>query len=134
MVQVANRGETGRAAEDAGKKTVDVAQDIANRTADTARRTFDASTRGAKSVFNTENDLARLWLQTASEQFRHNIETLQRLAAVRDWHEAVDVQGAYVRESLERMAHLLESYFDVTGAAAQRMLSAGQKEWRNVAA
>lgn len=134
MVQVANRGETGRAAEDAGKKTVDVAQDMANRTADTARRTFDASTRGAKSVFNTENDLARLWLQTASEQFRHNIETLQRLAAVRDWHEAVDIQGTYVRESLERMAHLLESYFDVTGAAAQRMLSAGQKEWRNVAA
>ena len=134
MVQVANRGETGRAAEDAGKKTVDAVQDMANRTADTARRTFDASTRGAKSVFNTENDLARLWLQTASEQFRHNIETLQRLAAVRDWHEAVDIQGTYVRESLERMAHLLESYFDVTGAAAQRMLSAGQKEWRNVAA
>jgi hypothetical protein len=134
MVQVANRGETGRAVEGAGRKTVDLAQDVANRSADTARRTFDASARGAKSVFNAENDLARLWLETASEQFRHNVETLQRLAAVRDWHEAVDVQGAYVRESLERTARLVEAYLDVTGAAAQRMLSAGQKEWRNAAA
>ena len=51
-----------------------------------------------------ESDLARFWLEMTRDQAQHTIETMQRLAAVRDWREALELQSEYLRESMARMA------------------------------
>jgi gas vesicle protein len=169
MVQIANRDDNNRAAEnakDAGNKTVDLAQNMASRTAETAKnvseraaettkanvdrfagaarevagrsaetaqRAFDASARGAKSVLNAENDIARLWMETASEQLRHNVETMQRLASVRDWREAAEIHGEFVRESLSRAAHVVTTQLELGNAMTKRLLSFGRENLRKAA-
>jgi hypothetical protein len=157
MAQIANRDDAGRAAgtdSDAVNKTVDLGRDVANRTAEVAgntaeraagsmreaadrseqvtRRMLGSTSRAAEGVLNVESDFAKLWLETAREQMQHNVETFQRLAGVRDWREAAEIQGAYVRGSLSRAAQLISSQLEVANAISARMLSVGREQARKV--
>jgi hypothetical protein len=46
------------------------------------------------------------------EQVAHNAETFGKLAATRDWREAVELQGTLARGSLERMGRLNGRYLE----------------------
>ena len=136
MAQAANRDDAGRVA-DAAKETTervaDASRQTAERSADATKRVVSESSRAAQSVLSAENDIARLWLDTTSEQMRHQVETFQRLMAARDWREAAEIQGSFVRESLSRMANLMSSQLELSSVLTSHMLAAGRDEIQKAA-
>lgn len=144
MAQIANRDDTARAADarkEAGDTNVELARemggrnaeavkDAARRAGEIGRRTVDGAAQAAQDMADAEQDAARLWFDAAGEQLRHNIETFQRLAAVRDWREAVEIQGTYVRESMSRLAHLLSAQLEAFGSVTSRLVAAGREQAR----
>jgi Hemerythrin HHE cation binding domain/Phasin protein len=118
-VEVAARGglravETAHAAADAGagiatrgsRQAMDAAGRAVQETAASvsgATRRYHAAT---SQVLAAEGDLAGFWLELAREQVAHNAETWRKLAATRDWREALELQGTLVRDSVGRMSRL----------------------------
>jgi hypothetical protein len=146
MAQIANRGpgrnedqEAANTAREAVNRTEDLGREVTGRTADTikevtgrfastARQALDGSTRAAGETFQAESELARLWLEVTSQQLHHNAETLQRLAATRDWREAIEIQNAFMQDSLSRMADGLTRHLDLTGDIATRLIRTGREQ------
>lgn len=146
MAQAANRGS------DVGKSTADKAVDLTSQAADAGKasadrmadagrvamdRSFGAasrfvagSSRATKGMLNAEGDLFQLWLETASEQVRHQAHTFQRLMSARDWKEFADIQSSFVQASLSRLASLVSAQLEVGSAMASQMFSLGQPELR----
>jgi phasin family protein len=118
-VEAAARGglravETAHAAADAGaeiatrgsRQVADAAGQAVQATAASvsgATRRYHAA---ASQVLTIEGGLAGFWLELAREQVADNAETWRKLAAARDWREALELQGTLVRGSFERMGRL----------------------------
>ncbi|MEK0084539.1 phasin family protein [Benzoatithermus flavus] len=117
---------TANLAKEATSRTTDVARDAAERIGDAGRRMLAGSSEAADTALRIESDLARLWLELTNQQLRHNAETLQRLVAVRDWREAIEIQSAFVQETLSRLADGLSRQLDLTGSLATRLLEVGR--------
>ena len=118
-VEVAARGglravETARAAADAGAEIANRGSrqvaDAAGQAVQATAASVSGATRryhaAASQVLTIEGGLAGFWLELAREQVADNAETLRRLAAARDWREALELQGTLVRGSFERMGRL----------------------------
>jgi hypothetical protein len=151
MAQIANRGserdevnEAADAAKETTDRTIGLTREAAGRTAgivkeatdrvgDSGRRVLDGSMQAADASFKAESELARLWLEITSEQLRHNAETFQRLAGARDWRQALEIQNAFVQESLSRMAEGVSRHLDLTGSLATRLLDTGRSQMRRAA-
>lgn len=155
MAQTANRDDANRTADtgkDAANKTVELSREAAGRTAEaakgateraagtlkevtdrsseTAQRALGNTARAAHSALDAENNVVQLWLELTREQVEYNVETLRRLLAARDWREITEIQGAFVRESLSRFAHLVNSQLDATSAVSSKMFAIGRDEIR----
>lgn len=146
MAQIANRenerDETNRVADSAKEATdrtvslakeataraTDTVKSVADRTGNAGQRALEGSSRAADATARAESDLARLWLDLTQEQLRHNAETFQRLAGVRDWREAIEIQSAFVQTSLSRFADGLSRQLDLFGGLTTRLLETGRKE------
>ena len=55
---------------------------------------------------------------------------MQRLASVRDWREALDLQSDYLRESMARMAEGISRQLNLTRTLTHSMLDAGRGNFR----
>ena len=153
------RSETGKAAEmahDMGEQTTGaVAEGIAataeavqsgtERMLDTAkelaagaaspmvRLVLDRTAPAVQDMVKAESDLASFWLEVTRDQAQHTIETMQRLAGVRDWREALDVQSTYLRESMARMAEGISRQLSLTHTLTNSMLDAGRANLKDAA-
>lgn len=136
MAQSAHRDDTNRAADavkETSERVADAGRQTVERSADAATRAMSGSARAARNTLAAEGDVARLWLEATSEQMRHQVETFQRLMAVRDWREAAEIQSSFMRESLSRMANLMASQLELSSGLTSRMLTAGRDELDKVA-
>lgn len=116
------------AAKRASEKTAEAGQEVARATsetvsrlttigADAAKRTVgvagDAEKQAARQSTQVAGEIGDLFVSLVQEQMQHNVEVLQSLARVRDWREALDVQNAYLRASIERMTRGTTRYVEV---------------------
>ena len=61
-------------------------------------------------------ELGRALVDLAHAQTRHNLETLTALTGSVDWEQVVQLQGEFLRASVERSARLARRYLEVTQA------------------
>ena len=138
-VEAAARGglravETAHAAADAGaeiatrgsRQVADAAGQAVQATAASvsgATRRYQAAT---SQVLAAEGDLASFWLELAREQVADNAETWRKLAAARDWREALELQGTLVRDSVGRMSRLNGRCLETVRAVLEAASSAAK--------
>jgi hypothetical protein len=70
--------------------------------------------------------LGQILLDMVKEQNRHNLETLTALTRAVRWDEILQVQSAFPRVSLERMAEVGRCYAEITQAVLTSASKAGQ--------
>jgi DNA repair exonuclease SbcCD ATPase subunit len=89
------------------RQVADAAGQVVEQTATSAASAATRRYRTAASqVLTIEGGLAGFWLELARDQVADNAETLRKLAATRDWREALELQGTLVRDSVGRMSRL----------------------------
>jgi hypothetical protein len=103
------------------------------RSNETAQRLFTGAARATEAATKIEGDFARQWIELASEQVRHQTETMQRLMKARDWREIAEIQGSFMRDSLSRIAHAMNYQLELGNAVTTRMLSIGREQVREAA-
>jgi hypothetical protein len=64
--------------------------------------------------------MAGFWLQQGNDQLAHQARTVKKLAAAHDWRERLEIQSAFLRDSLSRLNQGAARYVDVTGAMMAR--------------
>ncbi|HKH67768.1 MAG TPA: phasin family protein, partial [Reyranella sp.] len=116
--------EAGGAAAEAGadvvargsRQAAGAAGQAVRRTAASASAATRRYHAAVSQVFKAEGGLAGFWLELMREQVAHNAETFGKLAATRDWREAVELQGTLVRRSFERLGRLNGRYLEAVQA------------------
>ena len=87
-------------------------------------------------------EIGRTLLSLVHEQTRQNLDTMQALATAVDWNRAVkavdwdrvfEIQGEFVRASLERSAQLTQRYLEVTQAVMTATAAATRQQARKAA-
>jgi hypothetical protein len=114
-----------------GRESLDLVADAAQRTAAATSEGIDRQRGVASAAVEAEGQLTGLWLELTREQVARNVELLGRLAAARDWREALEVQHGFVRESLDRASRLHGRYLELVWRA---LASAGRGGERRKAA
>jgi hypothetical protein len=64
--------------------------------------------------------VAGFWLQQGNDQLTHHARTVKKLAAARDWRERLEIQSAFLHDSLARLNQGVARYIDVTGTMVAR--------------
>jgi hypothetical protein len=109
-------------------RTASVADDATQRSTQMLRRSTELGTRAMSGLFQADGEFARAWLDLAGEQVTHNIETMRKLAATRDWREALALQHAFTRDSVARLNEGMSRSMGLSGKAMARLLTAGRGE------
>jgi hypothetical protein len=63
----------------------------------------------------------------------HNLETFRSLAVTRDWREALEIQNAFARDSLARMAEGASRYLEIASDTTAHLFATGEDEARKAA-
>jgi hypothetical protein len=114
------------------------AEDVAHRGARTLQRIAGAVGEAQPSAKGTTG-FGRGFIDLANEQVRDNLATLKalsgtvdwgRAAKAVDWNQVVQIQGAYLRASLERTARLTQRYLELGQAVMTSAVSAAQRQAR----
>src|SRR6478735_7294669 len=112
---------------DATRETMDKGEDMARNSLRTMEKTADAVGEVSRTVAQRSAEGTAEFGQTFSEVFKgqtqHNVETLNALSDAVDWEQVVkavdwkqvtQIQMAYLRVTMERMAHLTQRYFELS--------------------
>jgi hypothetical protein len=116
--------EAGGAATEAGaevaargsRQVMDAAGQTVRQTAASASGAARRYHAAASQLLTAEGGLAGFWLELVREQVAQGAETFGKLAATRDWREALELQGTLVRGSFERMGRLNGRYLETVQA------------------
>ena len=126
-----------RAAEqgaDVVHEAADRAEDAAHRGARTLQRmasTVGEAQRGeARQVAEGTTGFSRVLIDLANEQTRHNFATLKAFTGAVDWGQVIQIQGEYLRASLERTARLTQGYLELGQAVMTSADSAARRQAR----
>ena len=130
----ATRG-TAERAENAARDGAETVQRVAGAAREAQRELAQLSAAGT-------NELGRVFVELASEQARHNLETLKaltgavdwsRVVKAVDWQQVLQIQGAYLRASVERAVRLNRRYLEVSQAVMTSAASATQRQAKKAA-
>ena len=124
---------TGDVAAELVRDALSTTEDMVGWSADATRRFVILPSRTALELLEVERELVSAWVNLAGEQMTHNAETLGQLAASRDWREAVEIQKAFVRDSLSRLAESVNRCLDRQGEMVANLLATGEGEMRKAA-
>ena len=140
--QVAEAGR--RTAEQAGEVTRELTDQTGNLIQQGLRvvqGTTDAARALPREVARQSAEgtaeLGRTLLSLVHEQTRQNLDTMQALATAVDWNRAVkavdwqrvfEIQGEFVRASLERSGQLTQRYLEVTRTVMATSASAARRQ------
>ena len=136
-----NVAELGKRAADTG---VDVAREAIGRTEDTARRGVETAQRTAGVALEIERAVARraaegtteigqALAELVREQARHNVAVLRALSRTVDWDGVAQVQGDFVRTSVERATAFTRRYLEVVQAVVASAASTTREQARKAA-
>ena len=76
------------------ERMLDAAKDLTEQApSPMVRLVLDRTAPAMHDMVKAESDLATFWLEMTRDQAQHTIDTMQRLAGVRDWREALDLQS-----------------------------------------
>ena len=64
--------------------------------------------------------VAGFWFQRGTEQLAHNTQTLNKLAAARDWQEALAIQNSFFCDGLSRLNDGMSRYANEAGRIVAR--------------
>ncbi len=156
MAQIA-KTEAGKANEAAAKRASGNVAELTQRATDqVAGQAEAAARRGVHAVeqaAETEREVAqrsgegtaelgRVLAELASEQVRHNVETLRALsgavawdqvAKAVDWQQVLRIQADYLRASMERAARFNRQYVQASQAMMGAAASAAQRSAKKAA-
>ena len=118
--------------------------EVANRAEDTARRGFEAAQKTAGAALEVEHAVVRrsaegatevgqVFVKLAREQAQSNVETFQDLTRTRDWSQAAQIHGDFLRASVERAAEFTKCYFEVVQAVVASAASTAKEQARKTA-
>ena len=71
--------------------------------------------------------VAGFWIQQGNDQLAHHDRTVKKLAAARYWRERLEIQSAFLHDSLARLNQGVARYVDATGALAVAASNKGQQ-------
>jgi len=136
---------------EAGRRTADQAGEITRELTDRTGNLIQQSLRVVQGTTDAARalprdvarqsaegtaEIGRTLLSLMHEQTRQNLDTMQALATAVDWHRAVkavdwervfEIQGEFVRASLDRSAQLTQRYLEVTQAVMTETSAARQQ-------
>ena len=141
MAQIANTEADRTAAVTARRETfphstADVTPDLSNKTQNTTLYLVEKTAAPAKNMVgpSVPDDAKRglllpttqaalemvkvggavvgFWFQRGTEQLAHNSQSLTKLAAARDWQEALEIQKSFLRDGLSRLNEGMSGYAD----------------------
>ena len=136
-----NIAELGKRTTD---KALDVAHEVANKAEDTARRGFEVAQTTVGATLEIQRAVARrsaegatevgqVFAELVNEQVRSNVEAFQTLSQTRDWKEAAQIHGDFLRASVERAAEFTRRYFEVVQEVVASTTSTAQEQARKAA-
>ena len=108
------------------EKATDHVAEFGKRTADNAVNVTRDTAKGATEV-------SQMYVELAKEQTRQGIETFQALTRTVDWNEVAQIQGEFLRVSLERAAQLTQRYLEVTQAVIAAAASTAKDQAKKAA-
>ena len=79
-----------------------------------------AQAAAAFEMLKAGGAVAGFWLQQGNDQLAHHARTVTKLAAARDWRERLEIQSAFLHDSLARLNQGVARCVDATGALAAR--------------
>jgi hypothetical protein len=103
-----------------------------------AEREREAASRSAEGTA----ELGQALVDLVGQQTRQNLETLKALneaiawdqvAKAVDWDRVFQIQGEYLRVSLERAARLTQRYLEFSQAVVTQVASVAQRETKKAA-
>jgi competence ComEA-like helix-hairpin-helix protein len=115
--------EMGAAATRGG---AEAAQRVVSSFATTEKATVERSTAAA-------SELSELVVSLMKEQMQANVETLQALARVRNWSDAIELQNEFFRGNVERMTQGANRYVETLTRVLTSVASVGSEEARKAA-
>ena len=129
--------EAGRRVTD---KAADITREMAGNGEDVARRglqlvqqTLEVAPVVARRSAESTAEFNQLLAQLANEQSRHSVEVFKALTGTVDWDKVTQLQGEFLRASLERAAQLTQRYFEVVPAVLTTTASATKEQARKAA-
>ena len=136
-----NVAEIGRRAADkavdATREAIGEAEDTARRGFEHARRTFGATAEIERAVARRSAEgtaeLGQAFADLVNEQTRHNVEVFKALTRTVDWNEVAQIQGEFLRVSLERAAQLTQRYLEGTQAVIAAAASTAKDQAKKAA-
>ena len=104
---------------DLSKDTTDsVAEDEARGGFQIIQKTVDAVGKGQRAAAHRSAEgtaeLAQALVDLGRDQTWHNLETLTALSSAVDWGRIFQIQGEFLRGSVERVAQVTQRYFEVS--------------------
>ena len=78
------------------------------------------ATQAALEMVKVGGAVAGFWFQRGTEQLAHNTQTLNKLAAARDWREALEIQNSFLCDGLSRLNDGMSRYANEAGRIVAR--------------
>ena len=104
------------------------AEDMARGSPGAGPRSVVPTTHAAAAAFGmvkAGGALAGFWLEQVNEQMALNARTLNKLAAARGWRERLEIQSAFVGDSLARLGEGVSRHADLAGTMVTRPRGTG---------
>ena len=70
------------------------------------------TTQAALEMVKVGGAVVGFWFQRGVEQLAHNSQSLKKLAAARDWQEALQIQNSFLGDGLSRLNEGMSRYAD----------------------
>jgi hypothetical protein len=74
-----------------------------------------------------------MFAELAKEQARDNVKAFQALIRTFDWSQAVQIQGDFLRASVERAGEFTRRYFEVVQSVVASAASTAKEQARKTA-
>lgn len=97
------------------------------------RLVLDRTAPAMQEMVRAERDLATFWIELTRDQSEHTIETCRRLAEVRDWREAFQIQSDYLQRSLGRMGEAMARQLKLARVMTTSLIAVGRTELKDAA-
>ena len=78
------------------------------------------TTQAALEMVKVGGAVVGFWFQRGTEQLVHTSQTLKKLAAARDWQEALEIQNSFLRDGLSRLNDGMSRYASEAGRIVAR--------------
>ena len=78
------------------------------------------ATQAALEMVKVGGAVVGFWFQRATEQLAHNSQALKKLAAARNWQEALEIQNSFLCDGFSRLNDGMSRYADEAGRIVAR--------------